>query len=179
MIDAANYDQPETLKDGTVVTVRAVRPDDKRRIVDAFQKLDTQSVFTRFFHHKQDLSAAELKDATEVDFDEVVALVVTAGKGKKERIIAGARYLLYESVADDERHAEVAFLVLERYQGHGIAGRLLRHLARIGRDKGVACFEAEVLAENRPMLSVFSRSRLPMTRRSEDGSVHVSLDLTG
>jgi hypothetical protein len=57
MIDAANYDQPETLKDGTVVTVRAVRPDDKRRIVDAFQKLDTQSIFTRFFHHKQDLTA--------------------------------------------------------------------------------------------------------------------------
>jgi len=179
MIDAASYSEPETLKNGTVVTVRAVRADDKRRIMDAFQKLDTQSIFTRFFHHKQDLSAAELADATEVDFDEVVALVVTAGKGKKERIIAGARYLLCDPAADDARRAEVAFLVLERYQGQGLAGRLLRHLARIARDKGVACFEAEVLPENRAMLTVFSRSKLPMTRRSEDGSIHVSLDLTG
>ncbi len=108
----------------------------------------------------------------------MVALVVTVGEGEAETIIAGARYAVYDSAAGTPRRAEVAFTVEEDYHGQGIAGRLLRHLARIGRGKGVAHFEAEVLAQNKAMLAVFSRSGLPMGKRIESGTAHVTLDLT-
>ena len=97
MIDAANYNEQETLKDGAVVTVRAVRPDDKQAIAGAFEKLDPQSIFTRFMHHKRNLSATDLEEATEVDFDEVVALVVTVAAEEEENIIGGCRYVSFES----------------------------------------------------------------------------------
>ncbi len=71
----------------------------------------------------------------------------------------------------------MAFVVEEDYQGQGIASRLLRHLADIARERGIATFEADVLAENKSMLAVFSRSGLPMRKRLDGGTVHVTLSL--
>ena len=72
MIDAAKYDKIETLKNGTAVRVRSVRPDDKNRISEAFRNLETESIYTRFFQHKKALTEEELKAATEVDFENVL-----------------------------------------------------------------------------------------------------------
>ena len=71
----------------------------------------------------------------------------------------------------------MAFTVEEDYHGQGIAGRLLAHLVDIARGKGLLRFEADVLANNRPMLAVFARSGLPMQRQSSEGVVHVTLRL--
>ena len=50
-------------------------------------------------------------------------------------------------------------------------------LVGIARGQGIARFEAEVLAGNAAMLSVFESSGLPMTKTQEDGVVSVELDL--
>jgi RimJ/RimL family protein N-acetyltransferase len=121
------------------------------------------------------LSDQELKKATEVDFENIVALVVTIESGDREVIIGGGRYV--DLNCSDMRSAEVAFLVEEDYHGLGIAGRILKHLAHIGREKGVGRFEAEVLPQNRAMLAVFSRSGLSMTQKQGEGIVHVMLAL--
>jgi hypothetical protein len=77
MLDAASYDENEVLKNGIAVRIRAVRADDKGRISGTFRNLEAESIYTRFFDHKKALTEAELKAVTEVDFDAVVALVVT------------------------------------------------------------------------------------------------------
>ena len=176
MIDAAKFKTSETLKNGAQVTVRAIRTDDKHRLAEAFRNLDAESVYTRFFSHKKALTASDLKAATEVDFEEVVALVVTLGEGKDEVIIGAGRYMLMPT-PDALRTAEVAFTVEEDFHCQGIAGRLLRYLAQIAREKGVHRFHAEVLPGNTAMLSVFGRSGLPMEKRLEDSTVSVSLSL--
>jgi len=56
---------------------------------------------------------------------------------------------------------------------------LLQHLASIAREKGLSCFVAEVLPENRGMLTVFSRSGLPMKTEHGGDAVHVTLSLSG
>ena len=177
MIDAANYEVTDTLKKGAVVKIRSVRPDDKGKISEAFRNLESESIYTRFFQHKKELSEKELEKATEVDFKNVVALVVTIGEKDNEVIIGGGRYVILDGSADAPS-AEVAFTVEEDYHGQGIAGRLLKHLGRIGREKGVHQFEAEVLPENKGMLTVFSRSGFPMKKKHEEGVVHVTLSLT-
>lgn len=178
MIDTQNYKVTDKLKDGTAVTIRAVRPDDRRRFIDAFKNLKRESVYTRFFRFKNELTDEELKTAAEVDFEKTVALVVTIPDTQgDEIIIAGGRYILYDS-PEDSRSAEIAFTVEEDYQGQGIASRILRHLIHIAREKGVSQFKAEVLPENRAMLAVFARSGLPMKKSSEEGVVYVSLSLS-
>ena len=178
MIDASTYDENEILKNGITVRIRSIMADDKERLSEAFRNLEPESIYTRFFHHKKALSEAELKAATEVDFDEVVALVVTVGEKGNETIIAGGRYVAFDA-AKGQHNAEVAFTVEEDYHGQGIASHLLRHLVLIARQNGITRFEADVLQQNKAMLSVFSRSGLPMTKRSQVGSVHVTLSLTG
>ncbi len=50
------YHTAEQLKNGLDVTVRAVRPDDKDRFIDAFGDLERESVYTRFFGFKNELT---------------------------------------------------------------------------------------------------------------------------
>ena len=175
---ARDYVAVERLKDGTAVTVRAIRPDDRVRLGAAFAKLEPGSVYTRFFSHRDQPSDEELRAATEVDFESTVALVVTAADGGGDETIIGAgRYLLHGPPGAGGG-AEVAFTVEEDYQGQGMAGLLLRHLALIARRQGVSELTAEVLPTNRGMLAVFRRSGLPMSSATEDGVVHVALSLS-
>jgi RimJ/RimL family protein N-acetyltransferase len=174
--DLCNYHVEETLKDGTAVTVRAVRPDDGDRIHTAFKGLERETVYTRFFGYKNDVTEAELARITGVNFERDVALLVTIGHGEAEIVIGGVSY--FATDADPNvRSAELAFTVEEDYQGLGIAGSLMRHIVRIARQQGLDRLEADVLARNLPMLGVFRRCGLPMSLRHEEDSIHVTLIL--
>lgn len=171
--DLHHYEAADRLKDGTPVAVRAIRPDDKGGVLAAFGRLDPESVYTRFFTPKKGLSDDELGRITEVDFDRVVALVVTIADGGAEKLIGGGRYF-----ADERgKSAELAFVTDEKFRGQGIASLVLRHLAGIGRARGVQRLEADVLAQNRAMLSVFRRSGLAIAERPDGSVVHVTLAL--
>ena len=176
MADPKHYAVEETLRDGTVVTIRAARPGDEGKIRTAFRNLEAETVYTRFFAFKNEVTDAELARITGADFDRNVALLVTIGFGDTEIVIGGASYFATDDAAP-ERSAEVAFTVEEDYQGLGIASSLLRHLIRIARDTGLTSLEADVLARNLPMLSVFRRNGLPMTLRHEDDTVHLTMSL--
>ena len=177
MIDARHYVAEDSLRNGLRVTIRAVRPDDREMIARAFRQLDRESVYTRFFSYKNELSAAELARLDTMDFTREVMLVVTTRIGEDEIVIGSARYVAHDT-ADGALAAEVAFAVEEDYQGLGIAGRLLTHLIGIARGFHIVRFEAEVLAENKAMLAVFARAGLSMRRRREAGVVHVELALS-
>ena len=170
-LNAAQYLVRETLNDGSAVTIRAARPDDKARIVTAFLALEPHSIYARFFHVKTELSEQELRQLTEIDYVSAVVLLATVGAQQQETVIGLGRY------AASGRGAEVAFVVADDYAGRGIAGCLLHHLTLIARDNVMAKFEADVLADNAPMLAVFRNSGLPMTTTHADGITHVTLQL--
>lgn len=177
MIDARHYLSSDTLTDGTPVTVRAMRSDDQSAVLSAFKTLDRESVYTRFFTYKKDLSDQDLQAITDVDFDNVVALVVIGPPESKDTLIGGGRYASgVESGAG--KIAELALICSKEWRGRGVASLLLKHLARIGRERGLLRFEAYVLPQNAPMLAVFRRSGLPMTSEMDGDVVHVTLSLT-
>lgn len=174
--DIRNYRAEERLKNGQQVTVRAIREDDKERIRRAFHNLEKESVYTRLFSHKTELTEGDLKRITEIDFEKEVGLVVTREIEAGEVIIGSGRYFVFAG-PDGERHAEVAFMVEEDYQGQGLARTIMRHLAAIARSRGIGYFDAEVLPENKAMLIAFARSGLPMTQHYSGDVVHVTLTL--
>ncbi len=175
MIDPSTYLAKETLKDGTEVTVRAIRREDSGSILESFKTLDREAIYRRFFSPKKELSDAELKQLTDVDFSRVVALVVTRGTSEGETLIGGARYAA--EGPETSRTAELAFVTGKDYRGRGIASLLLRHLTRLAQEAGVSRFEANVLADNHPMLVVFRSSGLPMRQRRDGSVIHVTLEL--
>ena len=174
--DPGHFSQPAVLRDGTPVLIRAIRPDDGNMIAVAFRKLDPQSVYTRFFSFKKDLSADEIERLETPDFVHAVVLVAAVGTGADEILIGGASYTVC-SEADAVPMAELAFTIGEEYQGKGLSSQFLALLVEMARGQGIARFEADVLASNRAMLAVFERSGLPMTRARDEGVVHVVLDL--
>lgn len=171
------FNQLGTLRDGTPLTIRVMRPDDRDRIVAAFSKLDANTIYTRFFSHRKEIPAATLDRIAAIDFVNLAGLVATIGAGADETVIASATYVGIPA-ADGVKAAEVAFTVEEDYQRQGLASRLLAALATLARRHGIVRFEADVLAGNTAMLAVFQRSGLPMRRgRTQDGAVHLTLDL--
>ncbi len=166
-----------TLRNGTPVLIRAIRPDDRQRIVAAFRKLDAQTIYTRFFTAKRELSEADLGRIDSSDFVHAAILVATLGEGDDEIIVGGGAYTVNSPPEAAAVTAEVSFTIEEDYHGQGLAGIFLRLLIAIGRERGIRRFDAEVLAGNPAMLAVFQHCGLPMRKRSEDGVVHVEMDL--
>jgi GNAT superfamily N-acetyltransferase len=154
------------------ITIRPVRPDDKERIVRAFRVLDPHSVYLRFFGYRKELSDEELRRVTECDGVNQVVLVATVGSGDEETIVGLGDYARSSAAAD------VSFAVLEDFQGRGIATRLLEQLAHIARVNGIVRFEADVLAENAPMLDVLRHSGLRVREKQSEGVIHATLFLT-
>jgi hypothetical protein len=99
MVHARSFSQIETLRSGLSITIRAVRSTDKAGIARAFRRLDPESIYTRFFQAKAALSDEELKTATEVDFERVVALVASVGSEGTETVIGSGRYVAFDSAA--------------------------------------------------------------------------------
>lgn len=175
-LDVRHYQVTEALRDGTPVTLRAPRADDRERVLRAFRELEPESVYTRLFRFKKDLTEDELTRLTQPDFDRHLSLFVTIGDDDPT-VIAAANFVVLDPPGQPATRAEVAFTVEEDYQGQGLASMLMRHLVAIARDRGLKRLEAEVLAGNAAMLKVFARSGLPMTQRRDDGVVHVEMAL--
>jgi GNAT superfamily N-acetyltransferase len=176
VIDAKIYNVGETLRNGMRVTIRAIRADDKEAILKSFKELDGETLYSRFFAPKKDLSDRELKQLTEVDFERTVALVITLATDGRDKIIGGGRYIAFKD-AEGADSAEFAMIVEEDYQGFGLGKLILKHLVAIARARGINKFEAEVLPANERMLNLLRKTGLPMNMATRDESVYVSIDL--
>ena len=112
--DPRLYSVEELIRDGASIHIRAIRPDDRERLVEHFHGLSARSVYFRFFGAKRQLTDDELDRFTRLDFVECGALVATLRDRGGERIIGVGRYA---TVPGATRSAEVAFAVADEHQG--------------------------------------------------------------
>jgi RimJ/RimL family protein N-acetyltransferase len=152
--------------------IRALRPDDRADLSAAVGRVSDQSLYRRFFGVKRHFSEQEIAFFLNVDFVNHVALVAVVEEGARSVIVGGARYIVVQP-----GQAEVAFAIVDEYQGQGIGAALMRHLAAIARRAGLEKLIAEVLPDNIAMLKVFQKSGLSTGTRYEGGVVHVTLRL--
>ncbi len=172
MFNAATYSATERLRDGRTLEVRALKPSDETEMMAAVGRIGAQSLYRRFMGAKRGFSDKERAFFLNVDFVNHVALVAVVKEGDRATIVAGGRYIV-----ERRGTAEIAFAVVDDYQGQGIGAVLLRHLAALAREAGLKEFTAEVLPDNTPMLKVFERSGLKFSsKRSADG-IHAVLQL--
>jgi len=155
--------------DGSLLTIRPIEPTDADALVRFHGGLSGESTRLRFFTPHPRLSDREVESFTHVDHHAREALVALEG----DNIVAVARF---ERVGETGE-AEVAFVVADRWQHHGIAKELLRRLIERGRDEGVDRFVADTLYENHPMIEVFEGSGFPLVRSFDQGVVHVTFPI--
>ncbi|HET6519780.1 MAG TPA: GNAT family N-acetyltransferase [Geminicoccaceae bacterium] len=172
MLEAAKYSAVEELRNGRRVEIRALRPDDRADLVSAVGRTSSESLFRRVFGVRRGFTEQEIAFFLNIDFNNHVALVAVVEEGGRPTIVGGGRYIVVEP-----GKAEVAFAVVDEYQGQGIGARLMRHLAAIARSAGLRKFTAEVLPDNISMLKVFEKSGFDLGTKREPGVVHVELRL--
>jgi len=163
------YAADALLRDGGSIHVRAIRADDKARLQAHFHGLGFDSVRFRFLGGKKDLTPADLRYFTELDFSRHVGLVALRRQDGEEEFIGVGRYIRAE---DDPRRAEFALAVVDAWQGRGVGTLLMEHLARIAAADGVERFEAEILATNRKMFDVVVALGFRVDESSRAGVVH-------
>ena len=154
------------LRDGTTVHVRPIRAEDEAAVAAFFEGLSPESIGFRFF------GAPSVKWATrwtlDVDYADRFGLVAVTGD--PPTVVAHATY-----VRMNERKAEVAFLVADAWQGHGISTILLAHLAEVADHHEITTFVAEVLPHNHRMIGVFRASGFPVDMRSTPDAIEIEL----
>jgi GNAT superfamily N-acetyltransferase len=173
MLEAAKYSAFAALRDGRRVEIRALRPDDRAELVAAVARVSSESLYRRFFAVRRTFTESEIDFFVNVDFVDHVALVAVVDESGRPVIAGGARYVVVQSGT-----AEVAFAVVDKYQGQGLGAALMHHLAAIARSAGIKELVAEVLPDNFPMLKVFEKSGFPVSKKREPQVVHVSLQLS-
>ena len=97
MIDARHFEVRETLRNGSEICIRALRPDDGERMAEAFGKLDPESIYTRFFGPKAAVTDADFRLIREMDFDSRVALIATVIHDGHEVVIASSSYSRFDA----------------------------------------------------------------------------------
>ena len=150
-----------TLRDGTPVRIRPIRPEDDHFLVDVFHHLSPQSVYQRFFTALPELTPVMARYLANVNYTNRLALVAEAngeliGVGRYER-------------TSDPGLVELGLVVVDEWQGRGLGRILLREIVKAAESNGIRRFRADVLSENRRMLRLLAQECEIVERKTEAG----------
>ena len=172
------YVQPWTMKDGTAVTIRPIRPEDEPLMIKFHASLSDRSVYYRYFQFielDRRIAHERLMHICFVDYDLEMALVVDRlNPITREHEILGVGRLATLPASNE---AEFAVIVSDQWQQRGLGSELLRRLLQIGRDKKLARITAIILPENRGMQRVCEKLGVSLRYDREERLVKARIDL--
>jgi len=172
------YVRTWTMKNGTEVTIRPIRPEDEPLMVRFHQTLSDRSVYLRYFCSlslSRRVAHERLVGICFGDYDREIVLVAErteAGKGDC-RIIAVGR--MNRVRAGNE--AEVAVLVSDQYQKLGLGHELLRRLVEIAQEEKLMRVSAQILPDNLAMQVIIEAPCFRVHLSKDLGSARAVLDL--
>ena len=167
-----------TMKDGSPVTVRPIRPEDEPAMVRFHETLSERSVYLRYFHFmnlEQRVTHERLTRICFIDYDREMALVaerrnLTTGESE----ILGVGRL---SKIHGTSEAEVAVLISDKFQGRGLGKELLAQLLIVGADEKLTKLTADILPDNRDVMRVCEKLGFSLKHSLEDEVVRAEFQL--
>jgi acetyltransferase len=169
-----------TMKDGSEVVIRPIRPEDEPLMVEFHGTLSDSSVYLRYFHiQKLDSRVAHerLIRKCSLDYDREMALVAERLNSQTRRHeILGVGRLAREKRPDE---AELGVLVADRYQRSGLGTEFVRRLIQIGHSENVRRIVAHILPQNGPMLGLVRHFHFDLAPNEDPLSLIATLTLEG
>jgi GNAT superfamily N-acetyltransferase len=159
----AELERELTLRDGSVVRIRPIRPDDAPRLQELHGRLSQQTAYQRFFTVVKRLPPDWARVLATVDYRRRLALVVEACASAEPELIAVGRY----DATDEPETVEVAFVVQDNWQNRGLGTILFDAILRAAAARSYRRFRAYVLADNRRMLDLITRFTRVESRTTE------------
>ncbi len=167
-----------TMKDGTPVTIRPIRPEDEPLMVQFHKTLSEQSGYFRYFHLIKLQSRVGHERLTRIcfiDYDREIALVVEYQNPETQtrQILAVGRL----SKIHGTNEAEFAIVVSDRCQCQGIGTELLQRLLQISRDEQQNSITADILVDNYAMQKVCEKLGFRIERTDDPTVVKAQIDI--
>jgi acetyltransferase len=174
----SRYVTPWTMKDGTAVTIRPIRPEDEPAMVKFHETLSERSVYLRYFHLmnlEQRVTHERLTRICFIDYDREMALVAerrNLESGDPEILAVGR---MTKVLGTNE--GEVAVLVSDQWQGRGLGRELLSRLLVVGADEKLSKLTADILPDNRDVMRICEKLGFSLKHSLEDEVVHAEFKL--
>jgi len=164
----------ETLRDGTEIFFRPVKPTDEPALSEMLYSLSEESIRTRYMTHTIVFPHRDIQRLTNIDYRQDIAIVGVIPDVSGEDIVAIAQYFLDPKT----QAAEVAFLVQDEWQQKGMGTFLLNYITQIAKKRGVKKFYAKVLPTNEAMLAIFHNSGYKVNTEFDGYAYNITYDLT-
>ena len=162
-----------TLRDGTEIFFRPIKPTDELALSEMLYSLSEQSVKTRYLTQTVAFPHRHIQQLTNIDYKKDLAIVGVVPSVSGEHVVAIAQYFLDPHT----QAAEVAFLVQDEWQQKGMGTFLLDCITKIAKQRGVKRFYAKVLPNNKPMLAVFHNSGYKVNTEFDGDVYNITYDL--
>ncbi|MBI4636659.1 MAG: GNAT family N-acetyltransferase [Candidatus Rokubacteria bacterium] len=159
-----------TLRDGSRVWIRPIRPDDAERLIELYGRLSRHTAYQRFFTVMKRLPPDWARLLANVDYRRRLALVAEHDTPRGVELIGVGRY----EPSERGDTAEMAFVIQDAWQGKGLGTILLHDLLRAAEARGIRRFCAYVLADNGRMLDLLARFTEIEERKIESGVVELT-----
>ena len=174
----AQYAKQWKMKDGTVINIRPIRPEDEPLIVKFHKTLSEQSVFLRYFHAMkldQRITHERLTRVCFIDYDREMLLVADRKDPKtgEHEILGVGRLSKLHGIND----AEFSILISDKYQRQGLGTEFLSRLIHVGRDEKLSSIIADILPEHRGMKRVCEKLGFRLTYSIEEGVTKAEIRL--
>ncbi len=165
------------LKDGAAVTIRPIRPEDEPLMVHFHESLSERTAYLRYFQVLQlarRVAHERLARMCFLDYDRQMALVAEhqnpetgsleiIGVGRLSRVPSG--------------DAEIALVISDPWQRHGLGLELAQRLVQIARDQGVRRVSATYLAENLGMRNIARKLGMRVTSEVAEPTISAVLEI--
>lgn len=142
------------LRDGAVVTLRPIRPDDEPLMVVFHQNVSARSVYQRYFHLSTvEQRVAHTRLALTCNVDPAVGVAIVAehvADGGAREVVALGRL----TRSDPPGTAEIALLIVDRWHGLGLGTGMMHELVAAARRLGLQRLYGDMLADNDAMRAV-------------------------
>jgi len=153
-----DYVEQATLRDGTPVRLRLLRPDDKDVLRAGFERLSPASRYARFLAPKSSLSDDELRYLCDIDHESHLAIGAVRGdEADPDALPLGLGIGRFIRLADPPNTAEAAIAVADEVQHQGLGRLLFLRLIAAAAERGVERFRCEVLGSNAGMAALLAQ----------------------
>lgn len=162
------------LRDGTMVNVRPIRPEDAPGLSDLVARSAPEDIRFRFLHPMRLLPERLAARLSQIDYAREMAFVAL-DPADSDSIIGVARLIANADGAE----AEYAILLRQDHKGEGLGYALMCLLIKYARQRGIDVLYGDVLRDNKPMLDMCAD--LGFTQHSDPsdaGLVRVQLMVT-
>lgn len=164
------YEKSVTLKDGTEILMRPVKPIDERLVQEFFYSMSDREVYYRFLHSIKAFPRKDMQRMVNIDYHREMSVVALVGEFGKQEVAGVGRYIL-----DGADYPEVDFAVQEKFQGKGLGRVIMEYIADIAKDRGFKGIQAVVMSDNQASLHILTHLGYAVTGVMGQGIIEAKL----